>query len=84
LGRGVYIVPVPSSLGRAMLSLTEASARVVGRATILTRDKANEFFQAAWTGDPGPLTGDAGWRATHDLASGLTDTARWYRSAGWL
>jgi hypothetical protein len=67
-----------------MLGITEASARLFGQATILTRDKANEFFEEAWTGDPGPLTGDTGWRAAHDLASGMADTAQWYRSAGWL
>ena len=84
IGRRVSLVPLPRSLGRAMLGITEVSARLVGHTTILTRDKANEFFQAAWTGDPGPLTRDSGWRAAHDLASGLADTSRWYRSTGWL
>lgn len=84
MGRHVRLVPIPHPLGRAMLGLTELSASVAGRTTILTRDKAHEFFQAAWTGDPGPLTRDSGWRAAHDLASGLADTYRWYRSAGWL
>jgi nucleoside-diphosphate-sugar epimerase len=84
MGRSVRLLPVPRGLGRALLGVTEASAAVAGRTTILTRDKANEFFQAAWTGDPEPLARDAGWRARHDLASGMADTYRWYRSAGWL
>jgi nucleoside-diphosphate-sugar epimerase len=84
MGRRVRLVPVPHPLGRAMLGVTEASARLAGQTTILTRDKAREFFQAAWTGDPGPLTRDSGWRAAHDIASGMADTFRWYRSAGWL
>jgi nucleoside-diphosphate-sugar epimerase len=84
MGRRLRLVPIPHSLGRAMLGVTEASARLAGHTTILTRDKANEFFQAAWTGDPGPLTRDAGWRAAHDLASGMADTYKWYRSARWL
>jgi 2-alkyl-3-oxoalkanoate reductase len=84
MGRRVRLVPIPHGLGRAMLGVTELAAGVAGRTTILTRDKANEFFQAAWTGDPEPLTRDSGWRARHDLASGLADTYRWYRSAGWL
>lgn len=84
MGRRPRLVPIPPSLGRTLLGLTELSAGVAGRATILTRDKANEFFQAAWTGDPGPLTRDSGWRAAHDLDSGMADTYRWYRSAGWL
>ena len=84
MGRRLRLLPIPHSLGKAMLGVTELGARLAGRTTILTRDKANEFFQPAWTGDPGPLTRDSGWRAAHDLASGLEETARWYRSAGWL
>jgi 2-alkyl-3-oxoalkanoate reductase len=84
MGRRVSLVPIPASVGRALLAVTEASARIAGQTTILTRDKANEFFQEAWTGDPGPLTRDSGWRAAFDLRSGLEDTYRWYRSAGWL
>jgi hypothetical protein len=60
------------------------AARLTGQTTILTTDKANEFFQPAWTGDPAPLTRDSGWTAAYDLERGLTDTYRWYRRAGWL
>ena len=84
MGRRVALVPVPGPVGRVLLAVTEASARLAGQATILTRDKANEFFQEAWIGDPGPLTRDSGWRARHDLVSGLADTYRWYRDAKWL
>ncbi|MGH7527578.1 MAG: NAD-dependent epimerase/dehydratase family protein, partial [Gemmatimonadales bacterium] len=84
MGKSPLVLRIPASLGRAVLALTGTSARLARQATILTTDKANEFFQPAWTGDPGPLTRDTGWRATHDLSSGLADTYRWYRSAGWL
>ena len=84
MGRQLSVVPIPAPVGRALLAVTEAAARIAGQTTILTRDKANEFFQEAWTGDPGPLTRDSGWRAVHDLGSGLADTYRWYRNAGWL
>ena len=84
MGRRLVLVPIPAPVGRALLAVTEASAKIAGHTTILTRDKANEFFQDAWTGDPGPLTRDSGWRAAHDLKSGLAHTYRWYRDAGWL
>jgi nucleoside-diphosphate-sugar epimerase len=84
MGRSVGTVRIPALVGRALLSVTEASARVTRRATILTADKANEFFQPAWTGDPTPLTRDSGWRAAYDLRTGLADTCQWYRKAGWL
>ena len=82
--RSVTTVRVPRVLGRALLSVTEASARLTGQITILTADKANEFFQAAWTGNPTPLISDTGWKPAYDLEAGLADTYRWYRKAGWL
>jgi nucleoside-diphosphate-sugar epimerase len=84
MGRSVARVRIPRQVGRAVLSLTGIAARLTGQTTILTTDKANEFFQPAWTGDPAPLTRDSGWSATYDLARGLADTYRWYLRAGWL
>ena len=84
MGHSVATVRIPRGLGRTVLSLIEMAARLTGQATILTADKANEFFQPAWTGDPAPLTRDTGWSATYDLQRGLADTYRWYRQAGWL
>ena len=84
VGRRVRTVPLPETVGRAVLALTGAAARLRGRATILTADKADEFFQDAWTGDPYPLTRDTGWSAQLDLDAGLADTCRWYRERQWL
>ena len=56
-----------------------------GQTTILTADKANEFFQPAWTGDPGAA--DAGTRAGAPLATSRPawpTPTQWYRTAGWL
>jgi nucleoside-diphosphate-sugar epimerase len=84
MGRSVITLRVPLAIGRALLAVTEITARVTGSVTILTTDKANEFFQPAWTADPSALSRDTGWQAQYDLSSGLTDTYRWYREAGWL
>ena len=83
-GKHVTVLRIPLAVGRLALAGTGAAARATGRVTILNADKANEFFQPAWTGDPAPLARDAGWAAAHDLASGLADTWRWYKSARWL
>jgi dihydroflavonol-4-reductase len=82
--RSVRTLSVPPLLGRVLLSVTEATARLTGQTTILTADKANEFFQAAWTGDPTPLISDTGWQPGYDLQTGMADTYSWYRKAGWL
>jgi nucleoside-diphosphate-sugar epimerase len=84
MGRSVTTVRIPPQLGRALLSISEMAARLANQTTVLTSDKANEFFQPAWTGDPGPLTRDSGWRAVYDLGRGLADTYQWYRNSGWL
>jgi nucleoside-diphosphate-sugar epimerase len=84
MGRPVATVRIPAPVGRALLRVTETAARLTRQVTILTSDKANEFFQPAWTGDPGPLTRDSGWIAAYDLERGLADTYEWYRRAGWL
>jgi len=84
MGRSPAILRVPATIGRGVLVLTETAARLAGQTTILTADKANEFFQPAWTGDPTPLTRDTGWQAARDLRTGLRETYEWYRTAGWL
>lgn len=83
-GSTVRIIPLPRWLAVGALSITGAVARLAGKATILTVDKAHEFFQPAWTGDPAPLMRDGGWQPQHDLDTGLHATAAWYREQGWL
>ncbi len=80
----VRVIPLPRPLAVGALALAGAAARVAGKATILTPDKAAEFFQPAWTADPGPLVRETGWTPRHDLARGLLEAARWYREQGWL
>jgi nucleoside-diphosphate-sugar epimerase len=84
MGATVTTIRIPHAVGRGLLALTETAAGLARRATILTADKAHEFFQPAWTGDPGPLTRDTGWEAAYDLRRGLACTYEWYRQAGWL
>ena len=84
MGRAVRIITLPRWIAAGALALTSGVARLARRATILTPDKANEFFAPAWTCDPEPLEVATGWRAAHDLASGAAETAAWYRAAGWL
>lgn len=84
LGKTVWVLPLRRSVTRGVLAITAGVAVLTRRATPLTPEKANEFFQLAWTADPSPLERDTGWRAAHDLAAGLTETAGWYRAAGWV
>jgi nucleoside-diphosphate-sugar epimerase len=84
MGRDVRVIRIPVAVGRAILQATGAIARLAHQATILTADKGNELFQAAWTCDPASLVEATGWRAGHDLDAGIARTVAWYRAAGWL
>ncbi|MEP7325235.1 MAG: NAD(P)-dependent oxidoreductase [Gemmatimonadota bacterium] len=84
MGKSVRLLPLPGFLANGILTVTGAAARLTGKATLLTRDKAHEFLAPAWTADPSRLTADTGWRAEHDLRSGVSETLEWYRSHKWL
>jgi len=84
MGRRMRLIPLPRPMASGILQLTGLAAHLAGQATLLNPDKANEFFQPAWTCDPAPLTRDTGWQATHGMAEGLARTLAWYRTAGWL
>jgi nucleoside-diphosphate-sugar epimerase len=80
----VRLVPLPRALIRPLFWVTGNAARLAGRATLLSADKANELLADAWLCSPAPLTTETGWQARTPLASGLRATAQWYRTAAWL
>ncbi len=84
MGKEVRLIGIPELVARGILTLTGTSAALFKRKTILRADKANEFYQEAWTGDPTPFSTATGWQAKFDLPTGLTDTYRFYKDAGWL
>jgi len=84
VGRTPRVLPVPGGLARGLLGAIGSAARLAGRSTLLTADKANEFLAPAWTCSATVLTRDTGWQATLDLSSGFRRTVAWYRAQGWL
>jgi nucleoside-diphosphate-sugar epimerase len=84
VGKRVRIFNIPAGVTRGLLAVIGASARVVGRPTLLDSSKADELLAPAWTGDPEAIRRDTGWQAANDLDAGLKKTAAWYREQGWL
>ena len=82
--RSPRFLPIPQPMVMAALWVLETSARVVGRATILSADKGHEFLAEAWTCSPAALEQDTGWWAATDLETGVRRTAEWYAQHGWL
>ena len=78
------VVPIPRALARGALAAIGSLARMAGRVTLLSADKAAEFIAPAWVSSAAALTRDTRWRAEVDLESGLRRTAAWYREHRWL
>jgi nucleoside-diphosphate-sugar epimerase len=84
VGMKPRLVHLPRWSAALALGLISGVARLRSKATLLTPDKAHDFFAEAWTADPSPLEAATGWKAEHNFESGAAATADWYRSAGWL
>ncbi len=82
--RQPLILRPPAAVARAAFSLIGWSSALVGKATVLSADKARELLAEAWACSPAALERDTGWRAQVDLETGLEHTARWYWEHGWL
>jgi nucleoside-diphosphate-sugar epimerase len=78
------VLRFPNWAARATLQITGAAARLVGKATMLSPDKAKELLAEAWTCSAAALERDTGWKATIGHEQGLQQTADWYKKHGWL
>lgn len=79
--RSVLAVNLPAPLVRIGAAIDE---RMRGPAAKLTRDRAAYMCHPAWVTDPARQPPPALWRPRIDTATGLAQTAHWYRQAGWL
>jgi nucleoside-diphosphate-sugar epimerase len=83
LGRGKpKVLSVPEVVGWATGAGAEIGSRLLGRVSIMNRDKAKEMAQEAWTCSPARATQEIGFRAEYLLDPGLENTVAWYRTQG--
>ncbi len=78
------VVCLPGGIARLALGVTGAVAKLAGRTTLLSTDKAKELLAEAWTCSPRALERDTGWKAEISLTEGSMRTAAWYREHGLL
>jgi hypothetical protein len=79
-GKSPLHVPIPAGVLRAAGTLTDRLG--LGGGGVFGREKADEMLAEAWVCD---LTGaQALLPAATPLAAGTAETARWYRTQGWL
>lgn len=81
LGRRVLTVPTP----RPVLNVCARIDRAVRRDRAkLTSDRVAYFCHPDWMVDPGRGAPENLWKPQVDTEQGLSDTAQWYREAGWI
>jgi nucleoside-diphosphate-sugar epimerase len=81
-GKAPLHVPVPAALLKGAGAVADRLGGVLGTGGVFSREKADEMLAEGWVCD---LTGSERLlpRAT-TLAEGTAETARWYRTQGWL
>jgi nucleoside-diphosphate-sugar epimerase len=81
VGRKVRTIAAP----RILLALAARADRLVrGKGAKLTTDRVDYFCHPDWTAKADRAVPLALWAPRTDTETGLADTARWYREAGWL
>jgi nucleoside-diphosphate-sugar epimerase len=83
-GRSPLVVPVPAAFAAPIVRAIGWAAAASGRRTVVSADKLAEFLAPSFATSPAKAEQELGWRAAHDLGSGLEETAEWYRKEGWL
>jgi nucleoside-diphosphate-sugar epimerase len=84
LGRRLRPLPVPRSALWLGALAGEARAALLGRTATLNLDRVRQFVATGWTASDARARLELGYRSRYDLGSGMEDTIRWYRSAGWI
>ena len=81
VGRNVATVPLPKAIVRTGARFDKA---LRGPKAKLTADRAAYFCHPDWVIDPAKRPPPELWTPAIATASGLAETAKWYREAGWL
>lgn len=82
LGKGSRSLKIPWAAGRNALRL---AAGICPRSTAaFYLDKIREMNHKYWVCDISRARAELGFSPRHDIETGLRETIRWYREAGWL
>jgi nucleoside-diphosphate-sugar epimerase len=84
MGVRPVVLPVPGALAAPIVRAIGRAAAAAGQHTVVNADKLAEFLAPAWVLAVDKAEQRLGWRAAHNLESGMAKTAAWYREAGWL
>lgn len=77
-------ITIPTAVLQPIAYTAEAIAALFGNIAVLSRERVKEFGARNWSVDTNPLQTETGFKAEHDLESGLKETIAWYKAHGWL
>ncbi len=83
LGRRLRPLRIPRWVSSLAGELGELAGSLSGHMPVVNRDKVRDIHQPYWTCDSSKVQ-RAGFTPAISLDEGLTETADWYREAGWL
>jgi len=75
-------LPVPALW--PICALTESACRLVGKPSLLNRQKYGELRAPGWVCDASRLRNEIGFVAATPPSEGIRQTVAWYREHGWL
>jgi nucleoside-diphosphate-sugar epimerase len=84
VGGNPRLIPIPAGILRAAGTLFGWTARLRGKAGILSAGKASELLHPDWTVGLDEVLPFSVFQPVIPLAEGLRTTANWYKSVGWL
>lgn len=83
LGKKTMDVRIPNSILGLAGKVSERVARLSGKPSVFTGDKAREMVQKYWLFDTSKIERELDFVGT-DFAVGAAETIRWYKEHGWL
>jgi dihydroflavonol-4-reductase len=84
LHRRTMRIPVPAFAVRAMGGFAGVYTALTHRALLLSRDKIEAMKKQYWLISDQRARSELGYRPLYTTEQGIAETARWYRSEGWL
>jgi dihydroflavonol-4-reductase len=85
IGFGKLIrLSLPGPLVFLLGTAAGAAGTILGKPSIINRDKAAELVQDYWVCDPGLAETELGFTAGTSLSEGIERTIAWYRNHNWM
>jgi nucleoside-diphosphate-sugar epimerase len=84
LGKRPLRIVLPTGVGMAAAWASETFGRLSGRPVTLTRERLRQWSAPRWTVSDARARREIGYAPQVDLESGMSETALWYREAGWV